>query len=62
MSQRTYLGDGLYVEDDGYQFTLIAPRASEEHHVCLESDVLTAFLEFVAKNRNLSIKITKADV
>jgi hypothetical protein len=45
-SKRNYLGDGLYVEFDGYQFNLIAPREHGEHWVGLEPFVFDNLLEY----------------
>lgn len=47
----TYLGDGLYVEFDGFGFTLRAPRAEGDHWVYLEPQVLQQFNEFVKSCR-----------
>jgi len=40
----TYLGDGLYVDFDGYQIRLYTPQGNE---VYLEPDVLNNFLRYV---------------
>jgi hypothetical protein len=45
---RTYLGDGLYAEYDGYMIKLIAPRSGGEHWVGLEPPVFADFCEFAA--------------
>jgi len=42
-----YLGDGLYVSFDGYQFCLRAPRENGDHVVYLEPPVLAEFIEYV---------------
>ncbi len=42
----TYLGDGLYVHFDGYQFVLRAPREYFDHFVALEPSVFDALLEY----------------
>ena len=42
-----YLGDGLYVSFDVYQFILRAPRPEGDHYVALEPEVLAAFLKYV---------------
>jgi hypothetical protein len=44
-----YLGDGLYVSFDGYQFNLRAPRIGGDHWVSLEPSVLQAFNRFVQR-------------
>ena len=43
---RTYLGDGLYAEFDGYWITLSAPREHDEHYVALEPSVFDALLQY----------------
>jgi len=45
-----YLGDGLYVSFDGYQFKLRAPRENGDHEVYLEPPVLKSFLEYVEQH------------
>ena len=48
---KSYLGDGLYVEFDGYQFRLFTERGlGNVHEVFLEPEVMQAFLKFVEKN------------
>jgi hypothetical protein len=45
-----YLGDGLYVSFDGYQFKLRAPRhPGEDHIVYLEPSIYHAFVAFANK-------------
>lgn len=46
-----YLGDGLYVSFDGWQFTLRTPRDHSNHYVCLEPEVLAAFEQYVKRIR-----------
>lgn len=49
--QKTYLGDGLYAEFDGYQFKLYTDRdglpPTTRHEVYLDRYVLDNFLTFV---------------
>lgn len=47
-----YLGDGLYVEFDGYQYRLFAPRPGGVHEVFLDSFILDKFNEFAKRVRN----------
>lgn len=47
MSSETYLGDGLYVSHDGWQFRLRAPRADGDHVVYMEPSVVDAFRQYV---------------
>ena len=44
-----YLGDGLYVSFDGWQFRLRAPRPEGDHVVFLEPSTLNAFNQYVRK-------------
>lgn len=59
MDDKTYLGDGLYVEFDGFMFILSAPREGGEHSVALEPSILDAFLKFIEKTNNVTIKVEK---
>lgn len=53
-----YLGDGLYVKDEGFQFLLYTDRMHEgRHYVGLDSHVLSAFLAFIERTRGLKITI-----
>lgn len=54
-----YLGDGLYVSDDGFQFRLRAPRLDGDHEVYLDPEVMRNFMNFVEKSRGLKIEVTK---
>lgn len=47
--EKTYLGDGLYISYDGYQFRLSTKRKNGEHFVCLEPTVFERFQSFVQK-------------
>lgn len=55
--QECYLGDGLYASDDGFMFTLRAPRDREDHVVMLEPEVLSAFLRFIERSRGMKITV-----
>jgi hypothetical protein len=44
-----YLGDGLYVSFDGYQFALRAPRDGGDHVVYLELSVVKAFQRYAER-------------
>lgn len=52
---KTYLGDGLYAEDDGYQVRLFTQEGNE---VFLDGSVLEALLKFIEKSRHVEIKVT----
>lgn len=42
-THKQYIGDGLYVEFDGYQFRLWTPTGNE---VFLDPEVLKTFIKF----------------
>jgi len=48
-TQKTYLGDGLYAQFDGYHFVLTTPRENGEHMVGLEPPVFDALIAFRKK-------------
>ena len=41
-----YLGDGLYVSFDGWQFCLRAPRENGDHVVYLDAHLLDGFTRY----------------
>ncbi len=48
--QKEYLGDGLYVDFDGYQVRLSANNGIEDTNVVyLDSDLLKAFLNYIER-------------
>jgi hypothetical protein len=61
LRDKTYLGDGLYVNDDGFQIGLFAPRGlGDVHEVYLEDSVLAAFFDFIRRSRGLNITVTRS--
>ena len=46
MPKEEYLGDGLYVSYDGWQFCLRAPRENGDHVVYLEPSMLKRLNEY----------------
>ena len=54
MQDKEYLGDGLYVENDGYGLRLSTDREYGTHYVYLEPNVYKNFVEYVKriKERN----------
>ena len=42
----TYLGDGLYVSFDGWQFVLRVPREDGDHWVALEPEVFDMLISY----------------
>jgi len=52
--KREYLGDGLYVEYDGYHIWLAASNGIEDtNRVALEPRVLDLFLDYLVKNEHI---------
>lgn len=49
MRNETYLGDGLYVSFDGFQFCLRAPRENGDHLVFLEPAVFESLIAYRAR-------------
>jgi hypothetical protein len=45
-SQKTYIGDGLYVRFDGYHFILMTERENGWHWVGLEPPVFEEFIQY----------------
>lgn len=56
---KDYLGDGLYVEDDGYMIRLWAKRDGITHWVGLEDEVIEALFRFLERSRKLKITATR---
>ncbi len=50
-----YIGDGVYIEDDGWGFWLKTERHSEPptttHRIYLEPDVLKSLMEWIGRRR-----------
>lgn len=56
----SYLGDGLYVRDEGMHVCLFTCDGVDLHdRIYLDSHVLREFIKWVAKARSLNISITK---
>jgi len=49
MTKEEYLGDGLYVSFDGWQFCLRAPRENGDHVVYLEPFMVKQFIDFTQR-------------
>lgn len=47
LDNETYIGDGLYVSFDGYQYRLRAPREDGDHFIFMEQSVLDNFIRYV---------------
>lgn len=58
---KDYIGDGVYVTDDGYQIELTGNAAGRENTIYLDSRVFDAFLRFVERARGVKITVGKAD-
>lgn len=48
-NKEEYIGDGLYVSFDGWQFKLRAPRPEGDHEVFLEPRTHQSYVRFVEK-------------
>jgi hypothetical protein len=52
MKMQDYLGDGLYVEFDGWQYKLYASNGVRiTNEVYLDESVLAAFFDFVKRSK-----------
>lgn len=59
-SERVYLGDGLYAEDDGFQIGVYANNGIADYsEVFFDPEVLDSFFIFIEKSRGLKITVTK---
>lgn len=55
---KTYLGDGLYVQSNGYQIRLFTDRGAEGvHEVFLGISELSSFMRFLGCPKELIIKV-----
>jgi hypothetical protein len=54
--KETYLGDGLYVSFDGFQFRLRAPRDHGDDLVYLDRYALSAFIEYAQAMGVMKVK------
>lgn len=53
----SYLGDAVYVTDDGEMIKLYTRRAEVEHYIFLDDEVLTSLIRFLENSRNVKIEI-----
>lgn len=53
-----YLGDGLYVRHDGWQYWLFTQQGNE---VALEPSVLNAFFQYVEKISQVKISVEQKE-
>ena len=55
-----YLGDGLYVRDEGFQVCLFATDGLDIlDEVYLDASVLQGFMKWLSRARHLKIEVTK---
>ncbi len=57
-TEPSYLGDGLYVTWDGYQFWLIANNPRSDQRVALEFSVFKNFLEYAGQRLGVEFVLT----
>lgn len=61
MPEKRYLGDGVYVEFDGYAIILTAEDGIRiTHRIVLEPDVYRAFVSYVEQLRTTPKKVTQS--
>jgi hypothetical protein len=53
-----YLGDGVYVSHDGYQFLLETDRRDGKHFIAVEPEILQAFFKYVESILKVKITVT----
>jgi len=59
---RVYLGDGLYMEDDGYQISLHASNGMHDTNVVyLDTSTLQIFFKRIEQSRGLRITVEKQE-
>jgi hypothetical protein len=58
---KTYIGDGVYVEDEGTQFKLYTEdgAGNVRNVIYLENSAVTSFLKFVEKTRDVTISVDR---
>ena len=61
MNKKTYLGDGLYAQYDGYHVVLSTLREDVEHFVALDSDVIYEFMRFLEKVFGVKINVERSE-
>lgn len=61
MSIKSYLGDGVYAEFDGFGITISTPRHDGTHHVYFEPSTLTNLNKYIERVYNCKITVTKND-
>lgn len=59
MSESSYLGDGLYAEDQGFQFRLFTTEGFARDQVFLDNSTVDAFFRFIEKSRGVKITVTE---
>lgn len=61
-NNKEYLGDGVYISDDGFQFRITTENGvSVQNEVFMEPLVVESLIKYIAKARNLNIKATKLE-
>lgn len=57
VKKASYLGDGVYIEDEGFQFKLHTQQGDE---IYMEDSVVEAFFRFIEQAKGLKITVTVA--
>lgn len=57
MSARSYIGDGVYAEDEGFQIVLRTDRDGATHWIVLDDQVFDSLLRFVERVHKVKITV-----
>ena len=57
MTKQYYIGDGVYMLDDGYHIVLSTERAANKHYIYLDRDCLVALWRMIEKTRGVTITV-----
>lgn len=58
-NNKSYLGDGVYADHDGYSIVLTAENGySIQNTIYLEPDLITALLTYIERTCKVHIKVT----
>ncbi len=58
MENRTYIGDGVYISNDGWHVILDTERENGTNQIYLEPELITRLLAY-AMNRGMQFEIPK---
>lgn len=58
MEKKSYLGDGVYINDEGFQFKLHTQQGNE---IYLGDTEVESFFRFIERTRNVKITVAAAE-